>query len=254
MVLVEPSLPENVGAVARVMGNFGVNDLRLVRPCEYQSEAAARVATHSVPVLRAARVFPTLAEAVHDCREVIATSARSRDPRQPTIPLPELSGRLPDASGRVALVFGRESRGLTAEELTHARLCVRIPTWGNAPAFNLSHAVAVVLYELAREGGFGTVAAVAPPARVGEIEGLKQHGLAVLERVGFLKPRQASRVRRRFSELLARWRPTAVEVRQVRGFFHRVEVALDRAEKPSASAVSQAEAVSEDGSSKANVP
>ncbi len=231
VVLVEPSLPENVGAVARVMGNLGARELRLVRPCAHLSGAALRVATHSGALLRAARVFPSLAEAVRDCHWVAATSARPRDPRQPTVNLPGLGRHWPAAPARTALVFGRESRGLTAEELAHAHLCVRIPTPGDAPAFNLSHAVAVTLYELAREDVSAPAAAGEPPARGGDVEGLKQHGLALLERVGFLKPRQAPRVRRRFSALLARWRPTAAEVRWVRGFFHRVELTLDRASR-----------------------
>lgn len=230
VVLVEPTLPENVGAVARVMGNFGLRDLRLVRPCDPRDARALTVATHSAGILRAARVFPDLASALADRRLAIATSGRPREARLRPVSLPGLAAELPPSPLPTALVFGRERSGLTADELALAHLAVRIPTAPGAGALNLSHAVAVVVYALIGAGAESPPASSGPPpARAGELHGLMNHFLGLLDRVGFVKSGQGPRIRRLFGGMFARMRPTSAEVRTWRGFLHRVEVTLDHA-------------------------
>ena len=154
MVLVEPAGPLNVGSVARLCANFGVHDLRLVSPqCDPIGPEAQRMAVHGQQVLRRARRFTTLLEALSDCQRVVASCGRIDQGDIPLLP-PEqampwvLQGLESDA--RVALVFGREDRGLSNEELLMSQRVVRLHSREDYPSLNLSHAVAVLLHELER--------------------------------------------------------------------------------------------------------
>ena len=153
VVLVEPAGPLNVGSVARLCANFGVDDLRLVSPrCDPNAPEAQRMAVHGRSVLAAARVFPTLLEAVSDCHRVVTTAGRLD---HGSIPLGPPEAVLPWAiSGSsmqpLALVFGREDHGLTNDELLLSQRVISLRSGEAYPSLNLSHAVAVVLHEVAR--------------------------------------------------------------------------------------------------------
>ena len=183
VVLVEPVGPINVGSVARLCANFAVSQLRLVSPrCDPQAEEAVRMAVHGKALLSQATIHPSLLEAVQDCRRTVATCGRI-DHGEIPLHLPEdgltwLIAPVPLSStpdrSPLAVVFGREDRGLTNDEL---RLCQRVVTLHSTPGYpslNLSHAVAVVLHELKRLQGsdhrnnpaFRTVADPAPAAEM----------------------------------------------------------------------------------------
>ena len=153
VVLVEPAGPLNVGSVARVCANFGVDDLRFVAPrCDPNAPEAQRMAVHGRSVLAAARIFPTLLEAVSDCHRVVTTAGRLD---HGSIPLGPPEAVLPWAiSGSsmqpLALVFGREDHGLTNDELLLSQRVISLRSAEAYPSLNLSHAVAVVLHEVAR--------------------------------------------------------------------------------------------------------
>jgi tRNA/rRNA methyltransferase len=141
----------NIGAAARAMANFGVADLRLVDPYD----AAFREAVSAVGgahVLRTARVFATVAEAVADCSLVAGTTAaQHRVPQQP-VERPE-SGmlRIRAHQGRAALLFGSEKFGLSNDDMSFCHTLLHIPTAPGTPSINLGQAVAVCLYEFIRE-------------------------------------------------------------------------------------------------------
>ena len=173
LVLVEPAGPLNVGSVARLCANFGLEGLRLVAPrCDPLGEEARRMAVHGIGLLERARTYPTLAAALADCSRVVATSGRGEgEPLPPSPPAEALrwllgaerggATGLPSApitpSATVmpsapvtpsALVFGREDRGLSNDELLQAGRILQIATGPAYASLNLSHAVAVVLHEL----------------------------------------------------------------------------------------------------------
>lgn len=153
VVLVRTRNPLNIGAVARVMSNFGFLNLRLVQPFE-ASFREARSAVGAGALLEKAQVFESLAEAIGDCSMVVGTSAiRDRELHQPAAMLP-VAGELVRgalAKERVAIVFGSEKTGLATEDLNHCNLLLRIPTREEHVSLNLAQAVAVTLYEIARE-------------------------------------------------------------------------------------------------------
>ena len=153
LVLVRTRNPLNIGAVARAMQNFGVCDLRLVAPFE-ASFREARSAVGAGAVLGEAREFASVAEAVADCRLVVGTTAaRRRELQQTLLGLEQAAEPVHAAlaQGRVALLFGSEKHGLRREDLEHCHWLVRITTEDAQPSMNLGQAVAVCLWELARE-------------------------------------------------------------------------------------------------------
>ena len=147
IILVEPAGPLNIGSIARVMKNFALKQLVLVNPqCDYLGEEAKIMAVHAKDVLETAISVPTLAEALQGCKRAIATTARTRDNgvlQSPREVLPWLLEIEPSA-----LIFGREDRGLSNEELNYAQKFMRIPTDAGYPSLNLASAVAISCYEL----------------------------------------------------------------------------------------------------------
>jgi TrmH family RNA methyltransferase len=152
VVLVATRNPLNIGAVARAMSNFGFTDLRTVKPYELAFREA-KSAVGAAELLSNAREYATLADAVADCSLVVGTTAgRNRQLDHELKPLRDgaavIRRRL--GSGKVAVLFGSEKRGLSNEDLSHCHWLMRIPTVEKSPSMNLGQAAALCLYELAR--------------------------------------------------------------------------------------------------------
>lgn len=154
-VLVEPATAENVGAAARALKTMGVGSLWLVNPqCDPLGEAARYVAHGSNDVLEAAKVFSSLEELRPNVDLCIATSADQRAVRKTLVPAEELTPKLA-AQGlgqRVALVFGRERRGLTNEEMESCDWVSALGMAQKHPTLNLAQAVMLYAYLIARHG------------------------------------------------------------------------------------------------------
>ena len=148
-VLVEPKEDGNIGAAARAVKNTGLGGLRLVRPPQLGAQAE-RMAWRSLDVLRRARTFASLPDALADCVRAIGFTARPQRTVTGIRSLPAIAPAILNhaARGRVALVFGPEHRGLSREELGCCQDVVRIPASPRQPSLNLAQAVLVVGYEL----------------------------------------------------------------------------------------------------------
>ena len=150
VVLVEPHHPGNIGSVARAMNVCGLDHLYLVNPAPWrESDEAWRLACGSRKVLNAAVEVSTLEGALDGVLTAIGTTHRMGRARGPMVPPRILAEHLPSMldDGAVAIVFGREDKGLSNEELARCQMGVHIPTAGSYPSLNLSHAVMVVAYE-----------------------------------------------------------------------------------------------------------
>jgi TrmH family RNA methyltransferase len=151
-VLVEPREWGNIGSSARAMKNMGFRNLCLVRPPREVTEEAQRMAHNSLDVLDNAERFDTLAEAISDKHIVAGIARRTGKRRGLCLPLEKGVERFigtPEGS-KAALLFGREDRGLYNEEVDECGLVLTIPANKEHPSLNLSHAVMVVAYELAK--------------------------------------------------------------------------------------------------------
>jgi TrmH family RNA methyltransferase len=194
VVLVGARNPLNIGAAARAMSNFGFSRLRVVNPYSLPFREA-RSAVGAAELLQQAEECATLADAVADCALVVGTSAlQHRELRHP-VHRPEHAAELIRKAlntGRVALVFGSEKRGLSKEDLSYCHWILRIPTREEHSSMNLGQAVAVSLYELVRRSGEAgkpqhQVTAKITPAASNDLERLNRTVLQSLEASGYIK-------------------------------------------------------------------
>ena len=149
-VLYRPQSAGNIGAAARALKNMGFDDLRLVAPGTLKSREASAMAVHADDVLARATVYPDLAAALADCSLAVGTTSRRGGYRSRAIPLRSAAAELTALAGanKIAIVFGREDRGLTNRELKLCHRLITIPTAPEYPSLNLAQAVMVVAYEL----------------------------------------------------------------------------------------------------------
>ncbi|WP_087069229.1 RNA methyltransferase [Cyanobium sp. NIES-981] len=240
MVLVEPSGALNVGSVARLCANYGVERLRLVAPrCDPLGEEARRMAVRGVGVLERAALFHDLASALSDCHRVVATSGRREG-----VPLELQDDRSCLAwlsagpTGQpVALVFGREDRGLSNDELLQAGRLLNLPTASAYTSLNLSHAVAIALHAWHREVRQERPPSEpaengAEPCRRGELEALLDDAEALLLEVGFLYPHTAAARMAKVRALLQRGAVRGSEVALLRGMVRQLRWASHQGANP----------------------
>ncbi len=150
-ILVEPAVPENVGAAARAIKTMGFSDLILVNPCDYLCDKALMLAHGSNEILRNAKVFSSLKEALSDIDFSIATSAKQRWVKQNIIQSTEIKHFIrekEDIIESLAIVFGGEESGLSNEDIALCDRVAAIPLAEPYPSLNLSQAVMVFAYSL----------------------------------------------------------------------------------------------------------
>ncbi len=151
IVLVRPRDPNNIGAAARAMANFGLSDLRVVEPYE-PSWRAAVSAVGAADIMQKARLFDTLPQALADCTVTVATTAlKNRRLNETIVALPDFVEWIDkQPAGKMAIVFGNEKTGLANEDIELCHAAMHIPTTAKQPSINLAQAVILTCYELAR--------------------------------------------------------------------------------------------------------
>jgi TrmH family RNA methyltransferase len=151
-VLVEPKEPGNIGASARAIKNMGFSNLSLVKPPELTDEARW-FARNALDVLDGARSCNDIRDAIGDKSFVVGTTSRKGKKRGLILPIAEGIEKIKEYAqgGPVAILFGRESRGLFNEEVGECGLLVTIPTNREQPSLNLAQAVMIIAYELGKE-------------------------------------------------------------------------------------------------------
>lgn len=226
IVLVETSHPGNIGAVARAMKNMCLDRLVLVNPKRFPDPDADARASGAQDLLHKAQVVDSLEAAVGDCNLVIGASARQRstlwsavDPRA----CAELVAGAEEA-GRVALVFGRESSGLTRDELDRCTHLVHIPANPEYASLNIAMAVQVITYELRiaalseTQGEDRLVSEpMEAPAPIAQMEGFFVHLEQALHDIGFLQPGREGKIMHRLRRLFHRAAPGERELNILRG-------------------------------------
>jgi tRNA/rRNA methyltransferase len=152
VVLVEPEKEGNIGSIARSMRNFGLTDLCLVSPKTSVGDEAYRYATKGKQILEKARIARTLSDALRGVNHVVGTTAivgtSSRNVLRTVIDPAQLASRVAGTTGPVALLFGRESTGLSNRELQQCDIIVSIPASEDYNVLNVATAASIVFYEL----------------------------------------------------------------------------------------------------------
>lgn len=225
VVLVSPRNPLNIGAAARAMSNFGFSRLRVVNPYEVAFREA-RSAVGAAALLQSAEEYASVADAMVDCTLVVGTTSLGhRELQHPLRKLPYgarlIRRRL--ASGPVALLFGCEKYGLANHDLSHCHWLMRIPTREEHGSMNLGQAVAVSLYELARDSRVETrKPEPLKPAAAGEVERLTAMLLEALKASGYTKPRTAVSTEEKVRRLVRRLNLPARDIEIWLGIFRQI--------------------------------
>ncbi len=223
IVLIRPRDPNNIGAVARAMKNFGFSDLAVVTPHPpVWSEVVSAV--NATDVLTGARICGSLDEAIADCNLVVGTTDRTRVEEKQTLYTPfDLSRELATADYDLALVFGSEKHGLTNEDLSRCHRIMSVPTRPDCPSMNLGQAVAVCLYELIRDRAqVSIVPRPAEAATAGATEAALRLSLEVLKQIDFVLPGNEPELTRRIRGSLMRLNPTRYDIEILCGILSRI--------------------------------
>jgi tRNA/rRNA methyltransferase len=225
VILTEPQLAENIGAVARVMANFGLSELRLVAPRDGWPQARAWASASGADwPLDEAKVFARVEDAIADLQLTLAATARPRETELPVVTPREAAGELRAAAAsgqRVGLLFGGERAGLATPHIALCQAIVTVPIDPRFRSLNLAQAVAICAYEwrvLEAAGPPPGFQPAAPPADQATMLGLYEHLERELDAAGFFHPpeKRASMVRN-LRVALSRARFTDQEARTFRG-------------------------------------
>lgn len=222
IILHTPQLGENIGAAARVMGNFGLSDLVIIDPRDgWPNEKAVSMAAGS-PVLGAARLEHTFADGVAPFTRIYATTARPRGMEKPVMTARQAASdmRAAIAAGeRVGVLFGGEKSGLPNEAVSMADAIITLPVDRSFSSLNLAQTVAVICYEwMADEGAPSVFEPVSDVASREDLERMFEHFEAELDRAGFFFPAaKTPLMKQNLRNAFIRGRWTDQEVRTFRG-------------------------------------
>ena len=232
VVLVEPAGTINVGSVARLCENFNVDELRLVAPkCDYLALEAKKMAVRGRKILEEAKVYQDLNLALSDCSRIIATCGR-KDHGE--IPLNTNKDALcwaleSEREETIALVFGREDRGLSNEELLKANKVISLNTNKNYPSLNLSHAVAIVLHQFNQFNDLDllkTNRKKSFPANLITLEDCINDVGSLLLNIGFLMKHTYKAKMKKIKQILVRAEIQDDEVALIRGIISQTRWAI----------------------------
>ncbi len=229
IVLVEPAGALNVGSVARLCENFQVNELRLVSPkCDYLAEEAKRMAVRGLKILEEAKIYKDLNSALSDCSRIIATCGRKDHGEIPLASNKDaLYWALESKTGeKIALVFGRESRGLSNEELLKANKVISLNTNKNYPSLNLSHAVAIILHQFNDLDLLKPNKITSRPANIIKLEDCINDAGDLFLDIGFLMKNTYKAKMTKIKKLLLRAEINDDEVALIRGIISQTRWAI----------------------------
>lgn len=228
VVLVEPNGPINVGSIARLCSNFEVNELRIVSPqCDVFSFEAKKMALKGQSYIDNCKIFNNVEQAIFDCDLVLATCGRIDLSNDIECESPEDISKWISSFEEInnlAILFGREDRGLSNKELLFAHKIFNIKTSQNYPSLNLSHAVSIILYELNKSSTnylkkdlqvFNLASSKQIYESFNEIE-------EMLIRTGYLLEHTAFSKIGKFKRFILKAKTSSYEINVLRGIVHQI--------------------------------
>ncbi len=154
VILVEPLYQINLGYMARVLKNFGINEINLVNPrCKYNGKEAVKYSKHAADLLKRVKVYKSIPQAAKGCDAVVGTTGLwyKSDKSFFNVYNPEDARKFLKDKKKIALLVGRDDTGLSKEEMNMCDASIFIPANKDYPVLNISHALAIVLYALSRD-------------------------------------------------------------------------------------------------------
>jgi len=227
IVLVETSHPGNIGSVARAMKTMGLQDLVLVKPRNFPSKEAFVLSGNAQDLIEQAVVVNTLDEAIKNSTNIYATSARTRSISWPIITA-EMAGIEINKSVRegtkVSIIFGREDRGLTNEELQKANKHILIPSSEDYPVLNIAMSVQVIAYEIFKNADIEVDINWQdyPELNSEELSMLIDHFIDTSYKLNLFDEDNAKKILVRIKRMFTRLKPDKMEGNFLRGFLTRI--------------------------------
>ncbi len=226
-ILVNPQMGENIGAAARAMWNFGLDDLRIVSPRDgWPNPRAVAMASGAGRLLDRARICTTTAEAIAGCQLVLATTARPRglvkDVLSPEAAMALARRRVADGE-RVGVLFGPERAGLENADIARASAIVTVPVNPDFPSLNLAQGVLLMAYEWRRHGSGDPAARTVERASAVEVDRLAEHYEVELDAARFFYPEaKAASMKRNLRNFWSRMPLTRGDVRILHGMLRQL--------------------------------
>ena len=227
IVLVETSHPGNIGSVARAMKTMGLQNLVLVKPRNFPSKEAFVLSGNAQDLIEQAVVVNTLDEAIKNCTNIYATSARTRSISWPIITA-EMAGieinKFVREGTKVSIIFGREDRGLTNEELQKANKHILIPSSEDYPVLNIAMSVQVIAYEIFKNANIEVDINWQdyPELNSEELSMLIDHFIDTSYKLNLFDKDNAKKILVRIKRMFTRLKPDKMEGNFLRGFLTRI--------------------------------
>lgn len=233
IILAQPQIPENIGAVARAMNNMGLHRLVLVDPKNCDLTRVLKTATgSSIDIVEKMEVYEDLTEALGHYQYVVGTTARIGSLRPAMTQPCRLAQDLIEISknNQIAILFGPEDRGLSNDQLRYCHTIATIPTAGFS-SLNLAQAVMIVCYEIYLASRKRKAEPVPRLANKFELEGMYDHLKGVLMKIGFIDPQNPEHWMLNIRRFLSRLPLRAREVRVIRGVCRQIDWYTEQLEK-----------------------
>ena len=227
IVLVETSHPGNIGSAARAMKTMGLSELSLVNPKDFPSGDANALSGNARDILDKAKIFKNLKDALIDSHHIFATSSRKRTITWPTYTPKEAALEIDTKlkeSQKISIVFGREDRGLTNEELELTNSLIEIPANPEYPVLNLAMSVQVIAYEIFQLLDFNEEIEWrdSPLATSDEVQHLITHFIDTAESIDVIDKSNPGKIIKRMQRMFTRLQPDKMETNFLRGFLAAV--------------------------------
>ena len=227
IVLVETSHPGNIGSVARAMKNMGLSRLTLINPKKFPHDEATALAGNAGDVLEKAKIFGSIEEAVKNSKIIFATSARERTIEWPVASAKDAAleiNQLAAEGLEVSILFGREDRGLTNEELQLSNKHLIIPAHPEYPVLNIAMSTQVVCYELYQASQHEPIGPWQdfPEYSAEELTHLIEHFNETVFNLKLIDPANPKQILTRMERMFRRLYPDQMEGNFLRGFLKAV--------------------------------
>tara|TARA_B100000212_G_scaffold190821_1_gene143872 strand:+ start:198 stop:923 length:726 start_codon:yes stop_codon:yes gene_type:complete len=227
IVLVETSHPGNIGSVARAMKTMGLKNLILVNPKDFPSKEALKLSGNAQDVVDQAIIVSTLDEAIAKSLNVYATSARTRTISWPIITAEDAGIEINEnvrQNSKTSIIFGREDRGLTNDELQKANKHILIPSSDEYPVLNIAMSVQVIAYEIYKnaEIEIDTEWQDYPELNSRELSMLIDHFIDTSYKLNLFDEENAKKILVRIKRMFTRLKPDKMEGNFFRGFLTRI--------------------------------
>ena len=231
IVLVETSHPGNIGSVARAMKTMGLSKLSLINPRKFPSGEANALSGNATDVLENAQVYKTIEDAIKTSTFVYATSSRNRTIQWPTINVEEAAELILNqttAEKEISILFGREDRGLTNEELQLANTHIEIPANPDYPVLNLAMSAQILSYEIFK-ASHNTEARDwhdYPEVDSANLQMLIDHFIETAVNIDVIHPENPKKIISRIKRMFSRLHPDEMEASFLRGFLAAINKKL----------------------------